>query len=136
MNRRMDLSKTNIYPLSEENLQALLAYYVPYYPKGNLKRLNNEIRSFKLTLKELEYSLQKIIPLIPIICERLNTIPTQANILDYSIETFLIEELNETEADQDRIGIIETLKDSAGIIESYENSLSVRRRLFTVSNWN
>jgi len=132
----MDLSKTNIYPLSEENLQALLAYYVPHYPKGNLERLNNEIKSLKLTLKELEYSLQKILPLIPIICERLNNIPTQSNILDYSIETFLIEELNETEADQYRLGIIETLKDSAGIIESYENSLSVRRRLFTVSNWN
>ncbi len=132
----MDLSKTNIYPLSEENLQALLAYYVPYYPKGNLKRLNKEIKNFKLTLKELEFSLQKIIPLIPIICERLNDIPTQANILDYSIETFLIEEGNETEADQYRIGIIETLKDSAGIIESYENSLSIRRRLFTVNNWN
>jgi len=132
----MDLSKTNIYPLSEENLQALLSYYVPYYPKGNLKRLNKEIKNFKLTLKELEFSLQKIIPLIPIICERLNDIPTQANILDYSIETFLIEEVNETEADQYRIGIIETLKDSAGIIESYENSLSIRRRLFTVNNWN
>ncbi len=132
----MDLSKTNIYPLSEENLQALLAYYIPYYPQGNLKRLNKEIKNFKLTLKELEFSLQKIIPLIPIICERLNDIPTQANILDYSIETFLIEEGNETEADQYRIGIIETLKDSAGIIESYENSLSIRRRLFTVNNWN
>lgn len=132
----MDLSKTNIYPLSEENLQALLAYYVPYYPQGNLKRLNKEIKNFKLTLKELEFSLQKIIPLIPIICERLNDIPTQANILDYSIETFLIEEGNETEADQYRIGIIETLKDSAGIIESYENSLSIRKRLFTVNNWN
>ena len=72
-------SGSNIYPLTEENLQALLTHYFPNSARGNLKEIVNNLNNFNLTLKELEYSFTKIAPLVSVITERIGGIPTQPN---------------------------------------------------------
>ncbi len=57
-----NISELNIYPLNEENLQALLDYFFPRLPKGNVKDLCEELKKYDLTLIELEYAAIKILP--------------------------------------------------------------------------
>jgi len=132
----MELSSSNIYPLTEENLQALLTHYFPNSPRGNLKNVVNELNNLRITLKELEYSFNKISPLVSVISEKIGDAPTQPNILDYSIETFLDHEYCNYNIDQERREIINILRERAGVIASREYTINVRKKLFTVKSWN
>ena len=132
----MELSSSNIYPLTEENLQALLTHYFPNSPRGDLKDIVNELNNMRMNLKELEYSFDKITPLLSVICEKIGDTPSQTNILDYSIETFLDQEYCCYNIDQERREIINILRERAGVIASREYTINVRKKLFTVKSWN
>lgn len=133
---KLELSGSNIYPLTEENLQALLTHYFPNSARGNLKDIVNDLNDLRLTLKELEYSFTKILPLVHIITEKIGGIPTQPNILDYSIETFLDHDYCNYNIDAERREIISLLRQKAGIIATQEYTINIRKKLFTVRSWN
>ena len=133
---KLESSGSNIYPLTEENLQALLTHYFPNSARGNLKEIVNNLNNFNLTLKELEYSFTKIAPLVSVITEKIGGIPTQPNILDYSIETFLDHEYCNYNIDQERREIISILRQKAGVIATQEYTINIRKKLFTVRSWN
>jgi len=46
-----NISDLNIYPLSEENLKALLNYFFPKRPQGEVKDLCDELKLYNLTIK-------------------------------------------------------------------------------------
>jgi hypothetical protein len=132
----MESTGKNIYPLTEENLQALLTHFFPNSPRGDLKSIVKELNNMRITLQELEYSFEKISPLIPVIREKIGDIPTQTNILDYSVETFLDQEYCNYNIDQERHEIINLLRERAGVLASQEYTINVRKKLFTVRSWN
>jgi len=132
----MGSSESNIYPLNVDNLQALLTHYFPNFPRDNLSDHVGELNSMRLTLKELEYSFGKITPLVSVISEKIGDVPTQVNILDYSIETFLDQEYCKYNIDQERREIINILREKAGVIASQEYTVNIRKKLFTVKSWN
>ncbi|UCH65979.1 MAG: hypothetical protein JSW63_02260 [Ignavibacterium sp.] len=132
----MESTGKNIYPLTEENLQALLTYFFPNSPRGNLKDVVKELNNMRISLHELEYSFEKILPLISVITEKIGDIPTQTNILDYSVESFLDQEYCNYNIDGERREIINLLRERAGVIASQEYTINVRKKLFTVRSWN
>lgn len=132
----MYLSSTNIYPLNEINLQALLDYYFPKNLKINIVSFCSELVRFKISLKELEYLAVKILPFINLIEQRLGGISTQVNLLDYSVEIFFEHKLDYIDRDPQRIEIIKYIKSIIGVEEDYEDMLSRRERLIITKNWN
>lgn len=132
----METSKLNIYPLNEENLQALLNYYFSFLPKGNVKHLLTELYGNALILRDLEYAAERILPFITLIRERLQANPTQTNIIDYAIEIFINPEINYFENSAERIEIIKTVRLQAGFDELYEEMPGKESRLFIVKHWN
>jgi hypothetical protein len=126
----------NIYPLTEENLQALLTHFFPNSPRGDLREIVRELNNMRITLLEIEYSFEKILPLISVINEKIGDNPTQTNILDYSVESFLDQEYCNYNIDQERREIINLLRERAGVIASQEYTINVRKKLFTVRSWN
>jgi hypothetical protein len=126
----------NIYPLTEENLQALLTHFFPNSPRGDLREIVRELNNMRITLLEIEYSFEKILPLISVINEKIGDNPTQTNILDYSVESFLDKEYCNYNIDQERREIINLLRERAGVIASQEYTINVRKKLFTVRSWN
>jgi len=126
----------NIYPLTEENLQALLTHFFPNSPRGDLRDIVRELNNMRITLQELEYSFEKILPLISVINEKIGDSPTQTNILDYSVESFLDQEYCNYNIDQERREIINLLRERAGVIASQEYTINIRKKLFTVRSWN
>jgi CII-binding regulator of phage lambda lysogenization HflD len=127
-----NISDLNIYPLNEENLQALLDYFFPHLPKGNVKDLFEELKKYDLSLIELEYAAIKIIPYISKIKNMLGSIPTQTNALDYSIH-ILFDLFSEQDISPERAEIIKTIKGIGVEEDDYENLLSSNTILF--SNW-
>jgi hypothetical protein len=126
------ISDLNIYPLNEENLQALLDYFFPRLPKGNVKDLCEELKKYDLILIELEYAAIKILPYIPKIKDMLYDILTQTNALDYSIH-IIFELFPEQDISPERAEIIKTIKGIGSEKDGYENLLSGNTILF--SNW-
>jgi hypothetical protein len=127
-----NISELNIYPLNEENLQALLDYFFPRLPKGNVKDLCEELKKYDLILIELEYAAIKILPYIPKIKDMLYDILTQTNALDYSIH-IIFELFPEQDISPERAEIIKTIKAICVEEDGYENLLSGNTILF--SNW-
>ena len=132
----MESTGKNIYPLTEENLQALLTHFFPNSPRGNLKDVVKELNNMRITLQELEYSFEKILPLLSVITEKIGDVPTQTNILDYSVESFLDQEYCNYNIDQERREIINLLREQAGVLASQEYTINIRKKLFTVRSWN
>lgn len=132
----MESTGKNIYPLTEENLQALLTHFFPNSPRGNLKNVVKELNNMRITLQELEYSFEKILPLLSVITEKIGDVPTQTNILDYSVESFLDQEYCNYNIDQERREIINLLREQAGVLASQEYTINIRKKLFTVRSWN
>lgn len=132
----MESTGKNIYPLTEENLQALLTHFFPNSPRGDLRDIVRELNNMRITLQELEYSFEKILPLISVINEKIGDSPTQTNILDYSVESFLDQEYCNYNIDQERREIINLLRERAGVIASQEYTINIRKKLFTVRSWN
>ena len=102
-----NISELNIYPLNEDNLQALLDYFFPNLPKGNVQELHNEING--LILIELEYAAIKILPYISKVQDILGNTLTQTNALDYSIHV-IFELFTEEEISPERDVIIKMIK--------------------------
>lgn len=127
-----NISDLNIYPLNEENLQALLDYFFPHLPKGNVKDLCEEIKKYDLILIELEYAALKILPYISKINDMLGSIPTQTNALDYSIH-IIFNLFPEQDISPERAEIIKAIKGIGAEEDGYENLLSGNTVLF--SNW-
>ncbi len=127
-----NISDLNIYPLNEENLQALLDYFFPRLPMGNVKDLCEELKKYDLILIELEYAAIKILPYIPKIKDMLYDILTQTNALDYSIH-IIFELFPEQDISPERAEIIKTIKGIGSEKDGYENLLSGNTILF--SNW-
>ena len=127
-----NISDLNIYPLNEENLQALLDYFFPPLPMGNVKNLCEELKKYDLTLIELEYSAINILPYISKIKGMLGSNPTQTNALDYSIHIFF-DLFSEQDISPERAEIIKTIKGIGGKEDYYDNLLSSNTILF--SNW-
>jgi hypothetical protein len=127
-----NISELNIYPLNEENLQALLDYFYPNLPKGNVKDLCDELKKYDLILIELEYAAIKILPFLSKIKDMLGSILTQTNALDYSIH-IIFDLFPEQDISLERDQIINTIKGICVKEDGYENLLSGNTILF--SNW-
>ncbi len=127
-----NISDLNIYPLNEENLQALLDYFFPHLPKGNVKDLCEEIKKYDLILIELEYAAIKILPYISKINDMLGSNLTQTNALDYSIH-IIFNLFPEQDISPERAEIIKTIKGIGVEEDGYEDLLSGNTVLF--SNW-
>ena len=127
-----NISELNIYPLNEENLQALLDYFFPRLPKGNVKDLCEELKKYDLSLIELEYAAIKILPYISKIKNMLGSNPTQTNVLDYSIH-IIFDLFSEQDISPERAEIIKTIKGIGVEEDDYEYLLSSNTILF--SNW-
>ena len=56
------LGKKSVYPLTAENLQALLEYYLPQFEQGTLSNILPRLINVGATLKDLELSLNDIQP--------------------------------------------------------------------------
>jgi hypothetical protein len=132
----METSRINIYPLNEVNLQALVDYYFPFLPEGNISQVSDDLKRFDLNLKDLEYAAEKILPFISLITERIGKDTTQTNILDYAVEIFLLPEPTLADKSPERIDIIKAVKSKAGFEELYEEMPGKEARLFIVKNWN
>jgi hypothetical protein len=130
------MSKTNIYPLNEINLQALLNYYFPFLTSGNISELFKELDKNKLTLNDLEFAAQKILPFLYLIRERLTGNLTQKNALDYAVEIFLYTNADFSDRAPERIEIIKLIRSEAGMQEIYEDMLGKENRVFLLKNWN
>jgi len=127
-----NISDLNIYPLNEENLQALLDYFFPHLPKGNVKDLCEEIKKYDLILIELEYAAIKILPYISKINDMLGSNLTQTNALDYSIH-IIFNLFPEQDISPERAEIIKAIKGIGVEKNDYEDLLSGNTVLF--SNW-
>ncbi len=127
-----NISDLNIYPLNEENLQALLDYFFPHLPKGDVKDLCDELKKYDLILIELEYAAIKILPYISKIIDMLGIDLTQTNALDYSIH-IIFDLFPEQDISPERATIIKTIKGIGVKEDGYENLLSGNTVLF--SNW-
>ncbi len=130
-----NISDLNIYPLNEENLQALLDYFFPQLPKGDVKDLCEELKKYDLTLMELEYVSIKNLPYISKIKDMLGIDLTQTNALNYSIEIFF-DLFSEEDISPERAEIIKTIKSVGGVEDSYENLLGRDTKLFSNLIWN
>ena len=127
-----NISDLNIYPLNEENLQALLDYFFPHLPKGNVEDLCEELKKYDLILIELEYAAIKILPYISKIKDMLGSILTQTNALDYSIH-IIFNLVPEQDISPERAEIIKTIKGIGVEKDDCEDLLSGNTVLF--SNW-
>ena len=130
-----NISDLNIYPLNEENLQALLDYFFPQLPKGDVKDLCEELKKYDLTLMELEYVAIKNLPYISKIKDMLGIDLTQTNALNYSIEIFF-DLFSEQDISPERAEIIKTIKSIGGVEDNYENLLGGDNKLFSNLIWN
>jgi hypothetical protein len=130
-----NISELNIYPLNEGNLQALLDYFFPHLPKGNVKELYDELKKYDLILIELEYAAIKILPYIPKIKDMLGSTLTQTNALDYSIH-IIFKLFPEQDISPERAGIIKTIKGFGIEKDDYEDLLSNNTILFSTWVWN
>ncbi len=130
-----NISDLNIYPLNEENLQALLDYFFPQLPKGDVKDLCEELKKYDLTLMELEYVAIKNLPYISKIKDMLGIDLTQTNALNYSIEIFF-DLFSEQDISPERAEIIKTIKSIGGVEDNYENLLGRDTKLFGNLVWN
>jgi len=130
-----NISDLNIYPLIEENLQALLDYFFPHLPKGDVKDLCEELKKYDLTLIELEYAAIKILPYISKIKDMLGIHLTQTNALNYSIEIFF-DLFSEQDVSPERAEIIKTIRSIGGVEDNYENLLGRDNKLFSNLIWN
>ena len=130
-----NISDLNIYPLNEENLQALLDYFFPQLPKGDVKDLCEELKKYDLTLMELEYVSIKNLPYISKIKDMLGIILTQTNALDYSIEIFF-DLFSEQDVSPERAEIIKTIRSIGGVEDIYENLIGKDNKLFSNLVWN
>ena len=130
-----NISDLNIYPLNEENLQALLDYFFPPLPTGDVKDLCEELKKYDLTLMELEYVAIKNLPYISKIKDMLGIDLTQTNALNYSIEIFF-DLFSEQDISLERAEIIKTIKSIGGVEDSYENLLGRDTKLFGNQVWN
>jgi len=130
-----NISDLNIYPLSEENLIALLDYFYPQLPKGNVNDLYEELKKYNLILIELEYAALKVLPYISRIQDMLDNNLTQTNALDYSIH-IIFKLFPEPDISPERAEIIKTIK-SFGVEEDrYEELLSSNTIFFGNWVWN
>lgn len=132
----MDISDLNIYPLNAENLQALLDYRFHFLPRGNVNLFLSEIKGTGITLKDLEYASEKILPYIPLISERIGSEPIQTNILGYAVEIFLFSEFNFKYMSPERLEIVKIIKTKSGINQTYEEMPGKETRIFFYNNWN
>ena len=130
-----NISELNIYPLNEENLQALLDYFFPYLPKGNVKELYDEFEKHGLILIELEYAAIKILPYLTKIKDMLGSTLTQTNALDYSVHV-IFDVFTEQDISPERAIIIKTIKSLGMEKDDYENLLSSNTILFSTWVWN
>ena len=130
-----NISDLNIYPLNEENLQALLDYFFPHLPKGNVKDLCEELKKYDLILIELEYAAIKILPYISKIKDMLDSSLTQTNALDYSIH-IIFNLFPEQDISPERAEIIKAIKGIGVEEDGYENLLSSNTVLFSSWVWN
>ena len=130
-----NISELNIYPLNEENLQALLDYFFPQLPKGDVKDLCEELKKCDLTLMELEYVAIKNLPYISKIKDMLGIDLTQTNALNYSIEIFF-DLFSEEDISPERTEIIKTIKSIGGVEDNYENLIGRDTNLFNNLVWN
>ena len=130
-----NISDLNIYPLNEENLQALLDYFFPQLPKGDVKDLCEELKKYDLTLMELEYVAIKNLPYISKIKDMLGIDLTQTNALNYSIEIFF-DLFSVQDISPERTEIIKTIKNIGGVEDNYEKLIGRDNKLFSNLVWN
>ena len=131
-----NISDLNIYPLSEENLKALLNYFFPKRPQGEVKELCDELERYNLTIKDAEYAVFKVVPHIQKITDMLGEIPTQSNLLSYGLEIFYDTIFAAETASPERKMIIKTIHELSGLDNTYDNLLSRDIKLFNMQIWN
>ena len=132
----MNTSNLNIYPLNVENLQALLDYYYPSLQPGNVNQLWAEIKGTDITLIDLEYASEKILPFVSFIIEKLKGRAAQTNMLGYAVEIFLTGDIDYHYLSTERIEIIKAVRAKAGMDQTYDEMPGKETRLFFYNNWN
>ena len=130
-----NISDLNIYPLNEENLKALLDYFFPNLPEGNLKDLCYELKKYGLILIELEYAAIKILPFIPKIKDLLGSTLSQTNALDYAIH-ILFDLYPKQDMSPERACIIKSIRAFGIEKDNYEDLFSSNTILFNTWVWN
>lgn len=131
-----NISELNIYPISEENLKALLHYFFPNRPQGDVKELCDDLKRYNLTIKDAEYAAFKVVTHIQKITDMLGEISTQTNLLSYGLEIFYDTIFAGEAASPERIMIIKTINELSGLDNTYYNLLSRDTKLFSNQVWN
>lgn len=107
--------ENNIYPLTLDNLRALLEFYFPKYYTGNVSQLLRNLRDVGISLRELEFVAESVQQFVPFIEDRLGFPPSQVNLLMYGLEAFVDEYWDYTNTSIERSNLIYQIRKKAGI---------------------
>jgi len=110
-----------LYSVTEENLIQLLDYYFPNLKRGDIDSFLTSIKRTKIKLNELEYYAEQIYPHLYSIWNMLGKIPTQINILDYALESFVDYNWDNSEKEFARKKIIEKIRENKNTVPKYEH---------------
>ena len=132
----MNTQMNHIYPLNQINLQALMDYYFPFLPHGDVNKIYVEFTRYNLTLTEVEYAATRILPLVDIIQKLLGSTLTQTNLLDYAIESVLLFDFSDYDGSPERFEIVRIIREKVGIDQSYDEMLSRKNNLLLYRYWN
>jgi hypothetical protein len=102
------------YTVTEINFIELLNYYYPTIKQGEIQYILEKINIANITIDDLEYVSEMILPHLQIIWDAyINSYPTQANIIDYALESFFHFNWDNSEKEYARKRIIEEIKEKA-----------------------
>jgi hypothetical protein len=103
-----------IYTVTETNLIELLDYYFPNVKHGDIQSRISIINIAKITLDDLEYVAEMILPHLQLIWSAFeDEYPTQSNIIDFALETFYDFNWDNSEKEYARKRVIESIKKEA-----------------------
>lgn len=117
------------YKVNENNILELMDYYFPGLEKGDYISLTKRIIQSKISLNELEYISEKLLPHLQIIWYSVRENPTQANLLDYAIECFVDNNWDSSEKELERINTITELKKATVGVQKFDYSKEYEPRV-------
>lgn len=82
------IGRISIYPLTDENLNALLLYYFPQYPQGILSNYLKLYKDIGITLKDLELCCSAVINCLGELESYSASELTRCNISMYAIDIY------------------------------------------------
>jgi hypothetical protein len=119
-NRKMYMNSNCIYPLSPENLQALMDFYFPSLPPGDTMKLYQDYKKYNFELDDIEYAAIHILPMADAIQKLMKTPLTQTSLLDYAIESIILFNSANYNSSAERSEIVKSIRIKAELIESFK----------------